>query len=66
MGITNIPWYDRPGARLTREGVNTLSNSELLEILLGKAKEESVVELVHKLLSKYNLNKIFLYKLFYR
>src|SRR3989344_2662310 len=58
MGIINLPWYDRPGTRLTREGVDKLSNSELLEILLGKGKEESVVTLVNRLLSKYNLNKL--------
>jgi len=31
--IKDIPWYDRPGFRLTREGAEKLSNSELLSIL---------------------------------
>ena len=31
--IKDIPWYDRPGFRLTREGAAKLSNSELLSII---------------------------------
>ncbi len=58
MSILDIPWYDRPGNRLEREGVQTLSNSELLEILLGKGRNESVSTLVNRLLSRYNLNKL--------
>ena len=58
MSILDIPWYDRPGNRLEREGVDKLSNSELLEILLGKGKKESVSTLVNRLLSRYNLNKL--------
>lgn len=61
MKIKDMPWYDRPGARLTREGVEKLSNSDLLEIILGERKNkprESVIKLVNRLLSKYNLNKL--------
>lgn len=58
MSISEIPWYDRPGNRLAREGVEKLSNSELLEILLGKGRNESVSTLVNRLLRKYNLNKL--------
>ena len=58
MNIKSIPWYDRPGARLNREGVETLSNSDLLSVLLGKGKNESVLDLSNRLLSKYNLHKL--------
>jgi len=51
-----MPWYDRPGNRLIKEGAEKLSDSELLEILLGKTKNGSIVNLAHKLLKKYNLN----------
>ena len=58
MNIKDIPWYDRPGNRLTREGVEKLSNADLLSILLGKVKNGSVLDLSNNLLSKYNLNRI--------
>lgn len=58
MNIKDIPWYDRPGARLTRGGVEKLTNADLLAVLLGKGKEESVLELSNRLLKKYNLNKL--------
>ena len=58
MGILDMPWYDRPGNRLIKEGAESLSDSELLEIILGKTKEESVVTLANRLLKKYNLNKL--------
>lgn len=58
MGILNMPWYDRPGNRLIKDGAENLTDSELLEIILGKTKNESVVNLANRLLKKYNLNKI--------
>ena len=59
MRIRDIPWYDRPGFRLTREGVEKLSNPELLSlILLAGGKDDNVLELSNKILSRYNLNRI--------
>lgn len=58
MNIKSIPWYDRPGARLTREGVSKLTNADLLSIILGKSKKGSVLRLSNKLLSKYNLHRL--------
>ena len=58
MGILDMPWYDRPGNRLIKEGAEKLTDSELLEILLGKTKQESVAKLANRLLKKYNLNKL--------
>jgi DNA repair protein RadC len=46
MKLKGIPWYDRPGFRLTREGVERLSNPELLSIiLLAGGREDNVLEL---------------------
>src|SRR3989344_7767545 len=58
MKIKDIPWYDRPGFRLTREGAEKLSNAELLSVILGKSKGNIVLDLSNKLLNKYNLNKL--------
>ena len=55
MGILDMPWYDRPGNRLIKEGAEKLTDSELLEILLGKTKQESVAKLANRLLKKYKL-----------
>jgi len=59
MKIKDIPWYDRPGFRLTREGVEKLSNPELLSlILLAGDRDDNVLELSNKILRRYNLNRI--------
>jgi len=58
MNLGDIPWYDRPGARLIREGVEKLTNADLLAVIIGKIKKGSVLEMSNKLLSKYNLNKL--------
>jgi DNA repair protein RadC len=56
--IKDIPWYDRPGFRLTREGVEKLTNPELLSLILTNGEEDDILELSNKILKKYNLNKI--------
>jgi len=57
--IKDIPWFNRPGFKLTRNGVNSLDDAELLAIIFGVGnKKESALELANKLLKKYNLNKI--------
>ncbi len=59
MKIKDIPWFNRPGFKLTRKGVNTLDDAELLSIIFGVGgKGESALELSNKLLKKYNLNKL--------
>src|SRR3989344_4169577 len=59
MKIKDIPWYDRPDLRLTREGVEKLSNPELLSlILLAGDRDDNVLELSNKILRRYNLNRI--------
>lgn len=59
MKIKDIPWYDRPGNRLRKYGAGVLTDAELLAIVLGKIKNKSVLEHCNKLLSKYNLNKLY-------
>ena len=59
MKIKDIPWFNRPGFKLTRNGVNTLDDAELLSIIFGiGSKGESALELSNKLLKKYNFNKL--------
>lgn len=59
MNIKEIPWYDRPGFRLTREGAEKLSNAELLSIIFWtNDNDDHILELSNKILKKYNLNKI--------
>ena len=59
MKIKEIPWFNRPGFKLTRNGVKTLDDAELLSIIFGVgSKKESALELSNKLLKKYNLNKL--------
>lgn len=59
MKIKDIPWFNRPGFKLTRKGVNTLDDAELLSIIFGVgSKGESALELSNKLLKKYNFNKL--------
>jgi len=36
MKIKDLPWYNRPGFKLTKKGVESLSDTELLSIKLNK------------------------------
>lgn len=48
MKIKEIPWYNRPGARLKKKGVSSLSDAELLAIVLGRGdKAENAVDLLN-------------------
>ncbi len=59
MKIKDIPWFNRPGFKLTREGVDKLDNSELLSIIFfTDNNEDDALELSNKLLKKYNLNRL--------
>jgi len=45
MNIREMPWFERPGARLKRGGPEVLSDAELLAIVLGRgSKEENVID----------------------
>jgi len=59
MKIKDIPWFNRPGYKLTRNGVSSLDDAELLSIIFGVgSKGESALELSNKLLKKHNYNKL--------
>jgi len=59
MKIMDIPFYNRPGFKLTRNGVQSLDDAELLSIIFGVgSKDENAIELSNRLLKKYNLNKL--------
>ncbi|MBU0963069.1 MAG: DNA repair protein RadC [Nanoarchaeota archaeon] len=59
MKIKDLPQFNRPGFKLTRNGVGSLDDAELLSIIFGiGSKEESALELANRLLKKYNFNKL--------
>jgi DNA repair protein RadC len=54
-----MPWYNRPGARLRRKGVFSLSDAELMAIVLGRGdKNENAVDLANRVLASYNFDKL--------
>ncbi len=59
MKIKDLPWYDKPNQRLKRYGAGSLTDAELLMVILGKVKGEGVLELSNRLLKKYNLHKLY-------
>ncbi|MFA6088840.1 MAG: DNA repair protein RadC [Candidatus Woesearchaeota archaeon] len=59
MRLKDIPWFNRPGAKLKKDGASSLDDAELLSIIFGKGnKEENAIELSNKLLSQYNIAKL--------
>jgi len=59
MKIKDMPWFDRPWTRLRKEGVDKLSNTELLTVILGSGtKKLSSFEIANNVLSKYHFNHI--------
>ena len=59
MRIKEIPWYNRPGARLKKKGVSYLSDAELLAIILGRGNQkENAIDLSNRVLKSYNLDKL--------
>lgn len=59
MKIKEIPWYNRPGIRLKRKGVSSLSDAELLAIMLGRGdKTENAIDMANRVLACNNFNKL--------
>mgnify|MGYP003293017914 CR=1 FL=1 len=53
--INELPILERPRERAYRYGIDTLSNIELLAILIGSGcKENSALDISYNLLNKYN------------
>jgi DNA repair protein RadC len=58
MKMKELPWFNRPGYKLEKNGAGSLDSAELLAIILGYgSKKESVLELSNRLLKKHNLHK---------
>lgn len=59
MKLKDFPTEDLPREKLLKFGSKNLSNSELLAIILGSGtKNENVLEVSSRILSKYNLRKL--------
>jgi DNA repair protein RadC len=59
MKIKDMPWFDRPWTRIRKDGVDKLSNAELLTVILGSGtKEQSSFEIANSVLSKYHFNHL--------
>ena len=59
MTIKYIPWYNRPGIRLKKKGVSSLSDAEVLAVVLGRGdKNENAVDLSNRVLASQNFDKI--------
>ena len=57
MNIREMPWFERPGARLKRSGPEVLSDAELLAIVLGRgSKQENVIDCSRRVLREQNLH----------
>ena len=63
LGIHEMRPEDRPRERAVRDGVRTLSDVELLAIMIrGGTKSQSAIELAKSLLSTYHGHLDLLYK----
>ena len=60
MKIKDLPWYDRPDFKLSKKGVQSLSDSELLSIIFwsNTKEDEYALNISNRILKKYNLHKI--------
>jgi DNA repair protein RadC len=57
MKIKDMPWYNRPGIRLKRNGASVLSDAELLAIILGRGnKSENAIDISNRVLKTHNFN----------
>jgi DNA repair protein RadC len=57
MKVWEMPWFERPGARLKRNGPEVLSDAELLAIVLGRGSTtENVIDCSRRVLRDANLN----------
>ena len=59
MRIKDISLENRPRERMEKQGVSVLSDSELLAVILQKGtKEENVIDMSNRLISKYGISKL--------
>lgn len=54
-----MPFFTQPYYRLRKEGVNSLSDAELLAVIVSSgSKGENAIDTANRLLKKYNFNKM--------
>ena len=59
MRILDLPWFNRPGNKLIKNGAKSLDEAELLSIIFGVGNyNESALEISNRLLNKYNLHRL--------
>ncbi len=59
MRIKDISLDDRPRERMKKQGASVLSDAELLAVILQKGtREENVIDMSHRLISKYGIDKL--------
>ncbi len=59
MKLKEIPWYNRPGTRLKRKGVTSLSDAELLAIVFGRGDlQENAIDQANRILHKQNFTTL--------
>jgi DNA repair protein RadC len=59
MRIKDISKENRPMERLEKKGASTLSDAELLAVILKTGnKEENVIDMSNRLISKYGISKL--------
>jgi len=59
MRIKDISEENRPRERMEKQGVSVLSDSELLAVILQKGtRQENVIDMSNRLISKYGVSKL--------
>ena len=59
MQIKDMPFFTQPYYRLKKKGVSSLSDAELLAIIISSgSRGESAVDTANRILKKYNFNKL--------
>ncbi len=59
MRIKDISLENRPRERMEKQGVKVLSDSELLAVILQKGtRDENVIDMSNRLISKYGVSKL--------
>jgi DNA repair protein RadC len=57
--IKEIPWYNRPGTRIKKKGPSSLSDAELLAVVIGRGdKEENAIDMSNRILASYNFDRL--------
>jgi DNA repair protein RadC len=59
MRIKDMPFFTQPYYRLRKNGVSSLSDAELLAIIISSgSKGENAIDTANRLLKRYNFNKL--------